>query len=110
MKLSGTTQYQVRINARRMMLEACNHELEGRVDPECRACDVNISCRLFLLDLKFWNDTVERERVAIGTASTPEGKLALARLVAFAYGHPDPIGLFIWKDEEGNWTTGKAKI
>lgn len=69
----------------------CTHELDFQDD--CRCCSVNKAV-IENVDVS-WKDDEENldNRIIFGTVKTTEGRVALARLIAFVRADPEPLAL-----------------
>lgn len=108
MRLSGRTLFSIRMTPQHLSQVGCGHDLEDVWIDTCRACSVNAQVMKDMPDLVFYNDFNPEGgdyRVIEGVAETTESRLALSRLIAAAYGHPDPIGIYVWQNEQGEWVT-----
>lgn len=87
--LTGVTLFKVSINMHRIAL--CLHG--NQPEPTCRACSIG----LMMADLgtvKWYNDPeLPYVRVVEGQVESEQGRQALARLIAYASNHIDPLDL-----------------
>lgn len=67
-----------------------NMETLQRWAPTCRPCSVTLGIHEAGAVFSWGNDLVGETRILTGVADTEAQKMALARLIAFAYGHPEP--------------------
>lgn len=87
------TNFRLRFDVVLLQETGCNHGLNDPLffDDECRACSVNKQITDSALVIA-WEEEFYA-RIFSGSATTSAQRIALARLIAFVQGHPEPLNL-----------------